>query len=185
MKTLHLINSNSSDKYFSTKNRIVERLNGIFITSTNSVDILEVIKNYFDLAEECVKNNILFYQAKKFILLGLLADCAGDDVVKAKINFEKYSCLDYTFESSRKGEFVKKLFKSIESNDPEELSFQCVEFDKIDSLNNIQVNFLSRIKKLINNGFDNDNDNYNDNYNDYYDNVNNSNVNIDEEIDLT
>jgi alpha-soluble NSF attachment protein len=171
MKTLNLIDSNLSDKYSSTKKRIGERLCEILLTSNNFENILQVSKIYFGLAEEFVKNKLLVYQAKKYILLGLLADCAGDDTVKAKMDLEKYSSIDYTFASSREGKFIQELLQSIESSNSEELSYLCAELDKIIPLDNIQVNLLTKIKNLIDYGFGND--------------VNNGQMaNMDDELDL-
>jgi tetratricopeptide (TPR) repeat protein len=158
-KTLHLINSNLLNIYSSTKKKIGERLCEILLDSNNSVCDEEASKIYFDLAEEFVNNKLLVYQAKKYILLGLLVDCARDDMVKAKIDLEKYSSIDYTFKSSREGKFIEKLFMAIESNNLEELSFECVEYDKITSLDNIQVKLLLRIKNLIVNIFNDSNSN--------------------------
>ena len=158
-KTLNLIDTNSSDKYGSTKKRICERLCEILInSSSNSINFLEASKIYFELAEEFLKHKLLTYQAKKYILLGLLADCAGEDQVKAKIDFKKYSNLDYTFANSNEGRFIEKLFEVIDSNDSEQLSFLCADLNKIIPLDNIQVTLLSRIKNCIDNGFIDNND---------------------------
>lgn len=163
-KTLNLINSNSPDKYYSTKKRLCERICEILICSndSNSTNVLEVSKIYFDLADDSLRTKLSIYYAKKYILLGLLADCAGDDFVKGKNDLKKYSELDHTFLSSNEGIFIEKIFKAIDSNDSDELSFLCADLDKIIPLDKIQVNLLSRIKKLIDNDFSNcSNDNTN------------------------
>ena len=139
------------------KKKIGESLCEILLTSNNPENILEVSKIYFDLADEFIKNNLLLHQAKKFILLGLLADFANDDIVKVKMDLEKYSRIDYKFESSREGIFVLQLMGAFESFDSEKISMLCAELDKIIPLDNVQVNLLTRIKNLIDNGFGNDN----------------------------
>ena len=123
-----------------------------------------------------MKNKLLAYHAKKYILLGLLADCAGDDMVKAKMDLEKYSNIDCSFDSSNEGVFVKKIFEAIDSNDSELLSNLCAELDRIIPLDKIQVSLLSEIKKSIDNGFGNGGNEGNDN--------NNTNS-IDGELDLS
>ena len=158
-KTLNLINS--SDKSSSTKKRISDRLCEILVNLNDPYNLSEVSKIYFDLVEEFTKSKLSIYQAKKYILLGLLVDCASDDIVKSKINFEKYSNLDYTFATSNEGKFIIKLFVAIESLDSEQLSFACANLDSIIPLDNIQINLLTRIKNSIENGFGNSNSNNN------------------------
>jgi alpha-soluble NSF attachment protein len=159
-KTLNLINSNSSDKYGSSKKRIYERICEILLNSSNLTNsknlstFLEVGKIYLELADDFLKNKLLMHQAKKYILLGLLADCAGDDLVKAKIDLEKYSNLDYSFDNSNEGIFAKKIFEAIDSNDSERLSALCTDLNRIIPLDNIQVNLLTKIKNSIDNGFE-------------------------------
>ena len=162
-KTLKIINSNSQERYSSNKKKICEKICEILIKSNNSADILEMGKIYFDLAEETIKINITTFNTKKYIFMGLLADCAADDIVKAKIDFEKYSNLDYTFTDSYEGKFIEKIFEAIESNNSEQLSAICADFDRIIKLNNNQVDLLCRIKKFLDNMFENDINTENDN----------------------
>lgn len=157
-KILNLSNSNLTDKSISTKKKICERLCEILINTNNSTNILEASKIYFDLAEEFTKHKLLTYQAKKYILLGLLADCACDDIVKGKMDLEKYSNIDLSFITSNEGLFVINIFEAIESNDSDKISFLCADLNKISQLDNIQVNLLLKIKNIIDNGFGGNND---------------------------
>lgn len=154
-KTINLINSNLSDMHIIKKKKLLEKICEILINSanlnnSNSSNLYgEISKHYFELTDLHIKNKILFFQTKKYILLGLLADCASDDLVKAKINFDKYSILDYTFCSSNEGLFVKRLFDAIEQNDSDMVSELCVNLNKIIILDNMQIGLLSKIKNLI------------------------------------
>lgn len=153
-KTLNLINSNLSDKYVSSKKRICERICEILLNSSSNLsNFLEAGKIYFELADEMLKQKLLVYQAKKYILLGLLANCAGDDIVKAKIDLEKYYNLDYSFGVSNEYIFAKKIFDAIDSNNSDQLSDLCADLNRIIPLDKFQVNLLSKIKNYLDNEF--------------------------------
>ncbi len=163
-KTLQI--SSSNEKSTNIKKRICERLGEILIKYNNQSSYLEASKIYFELADEYLNERLLAYSAKKYILLGILTDCAGDDIVKAKNDFEKYSNIDYSLANSNEGKFTIKLFEAIDSNDSEQISWICAEREKISPLDNVQVSLLLKIKNNINifqiqndgefdNGFDN------------------------------
>lgn len=183
-KTLDLIHLNLSDRFYSAKKRICEKICEILLKSDNSVDILEAGKLYFDIANNNLNNklSISILSAIKYILLGILANCAGDDIVNAKNNLEKYSNLHNMFLTSFEYEFIKNVIDAVESVDSETLSSLCSKFDKIKPLDNIYITLLSKIKKNINiNNYDDeiDNDKINDDINDNIDNVDFDNNSLD------
>jgi hypothetical protein len=74
---------------------------------------------------------------------------AMDDIVQANNNFEIYSNKDTTFQNSREGIFVSKIINAVYTNDYDEISFLCAEYDNVKSLDKIQVKLLIKIKENI------------------------------------
>lgn len=148
LKTLELVRMN--DKVSDVKRRVGEKLSELIIMNeVSQLDILEASKIYFELAEDCLKSKFGQYTAKKYIFLGLLSDLAGGDNVKTNNDLEKFSSLDYTFGSSREGQFIFKLINLIDSNDSEGISDLSADFNQITPLDNIQVKLLLNIKESI------------------------------------
>lgn len=149
------------DKCPDIKKRVIEKLIEILINSTNTdlTRYLEVSKLYFEIADENLNSRLGTYLAKKYILLGLIADCAGGDIVKAKKDLEKYSSLDYTFDKSADGQFAKSLIELTETNDSEGISLISERRDITNQLDNNQVKMLLDIKNQIEGAFEQDYEN--------------------------
>ena len=160
---LEIINLN--DKCIDIKRNVVEKISEIYYNNESIINLLELSKLYFIMADYYIKKNIVFLSARNFILGGLLMNLAMDDIVQANNNYEMYSSKDNTFQSSREGIFVSKIINSVDTNDYDEISFLCAEYDKVKPLDKIQVKLLIKIKENI--GFiDLANDNVNTNNDD-------------------
>lgn len=139
----------SYDKYDYIKKNIVEKLGEIYYMNESIINLSELSKLYFNLGDEYLKKNFGYIYARNYILNGLLMNLALDDVVQANNNYQIYTNRDNTFESSREGIFVSKIMNAFDTNDYNEISLLCVDYDKVSPLDKIQVKLLIKIKENI------------------------------------
>lgn len=138
-----------SNKFIDIKKKIIEKISQIYNTKESVVNIFEFAKLNFSICDDYLKLNLGYMSPRYYILNGLLMNLVVEDIVKTKINFEKYSEMDNTFLTSREGAFASKLIMAVESFDSDELSFICGDYDKIKPFDNIQINLLLKIKNNI------------------------------------
>lgn len=166
------------DKSLDIKRHIVEKISNMYYIKQNIIQLPDLSKLYFSIAEDYFKKNLGYIGAINFIFDGLLANICFEDYVSANNNFEHYCNIDSTFTSSQEGKFINNLLKIIETNNLDEFGYLCLEYEKIKLFTNIQVKLLLKIKKNITQ-FDNLNNNADD-INDFIDFIDF----IDGELDL-
>jgi len=57
--------------------------------------------------------------------------------------------MENTFLNSQEGIFIRKLIEIIESMDLDEFTFLCGDYDKVKTLDKLQIKLLSKIKENI------------------------------------
>lgn len=162
MTIIELAETDSND-HIIEKRYVVEKMCKIYCEQENLVDIKDLEKLHYAIADNYMKKNsvLMSSSARNFISNGILINLASDDIVNAQNNFNKYRNLDHAFDKSREGKFIAELIKAIETNNIDELGTICANYDHITSLDYFQVKLLLKIKKNIG-LFDADNDDLNE-----------------------
>ncbi len=148
-KILSII-GNQNNKFNEYKKNAIEKISNFLVNSNDIQNYLKAAKlylNYVDLSE--IKSASFIAFNYKYIYLSIISFCAYGDYIKANSIYNKYFYENERFIFLAEKDFIKKILKTIETNDYEMLSDLCGEKDKISSLEPQEYKLLQQIKKNI------------------------------------
>lgn len=109
----------------------------------------EAAELYESVAQRALSNHILKYGAREHLLrAGLCRLCLTDDV-GAQRAAEKYAEMDPTFSTSREGQLLEAIVKTVEEGDVQAFTNTVYEYDSISKLDPWKTGILLRIKNGI------------------------------------
>lgn len=112
-------------------------------------DLIRSAAIYEELGRNCLESNLLKFNAKGHFLQCVLCHLANNDTVGAEEALSKFERIDYTFDESREGKFVRKLVECVEGLDSELFETTCFEYDRISKLDPWKTKMLLKVKRSI------------------------------------
>jgi alpha-soluble NSF attachment protein len=101
------------------------------------------------LGTESLGNNLLKFGAKKHFLHAGFCILARGDFVAGTQAVERYSSLDYSFDSSREQRLLAALAQACEDYDAAAFATELQQFDSMTKLDPWEISMLLRVKKSL------------------------------------
>lgn len=114
-------------------------------------DYERAIELYEKIAGWSVKNNLMRYSVKEYLLKAGLCHLAFD-IVGAEKALDRYRDLDPTFEGEREGVLLFELVETIKNKDPEAFSDQLFKYHQVSRMDQWKKEICQRIKNGIEKG---------------------------------
>ncbi|KAI3884231.1 hypothetical protein MKX03_030264 [Papaver bracteatum] len=105
---------------------------------------LKAIQIYEEIARQCLKDNLLKYSVKKYLLCAGLCQLCKDDVVALNNALEKYQCLDPTFIGTLECKLLTDLASATDEEDNGKFTDAVNEFESMTRLDAWDTTMLFR-----------------------------------------
>lgn len=112
-------------------------------------DFLRAATCYEELAEACLSSNLTSMGAKAHFLKVTYCLLCAEDAVAARTKLDEFNAKDYTFGSSREGDFASKLIEAYAAEDAQALGQACADYDAIRKLTPDDIHMLNKCKRCI------------------------------------
>lgn len=134
------------EKSISRANKCLEKIARHSATLEQYPDSVRIFEL---LGTESLSNNLLKFGAKKHFLHAGFCTLARGDFVAGSQAVDRYSSLDYSFDSSREQRLLAALAQACEDYDAPAFATELSQFDAMTKLDPWEICILLRVKKSI------------------------------------
>jgi len=135
-----------AEESHSTANQMLLKVAGLAATAQ---DYKRAIEIYEQVAIASLDSNLLKFSVKDYLLRAGLCRLATGDIGAAVNALERYVGMDASFESTREGDFLKKLVTAYEELDEDTFTDHVREYDEVSRLDAQKTSLLLEIKNKI------------------------------------